>query len=69
MERSSFHSRPSPTKRVITHKGSNRSTTYGKVAEAASKLDVHQGIKLKDPKDWTIAGKPLKRKLSTPPTK
>ena len=48
-------------KGVITHKGSNRSTTYGKVAEAASKLDVPQGIKLKDPKDWTIAGKPLKR--------
>ena len=48
-------------KGVITHKGSNRSTTYGKVAEAASKLDVPQGIELKDPKDWTIAGKPLKR--------
>ena len=48
-------------KGVITHKGSNRSTTYGEVAEAASKLDVPQGIKLKDPKDWTIAGKPLKR--------
>ena len=48
-------------KGVITHKGSNRSTTYGKVAEAASKLDVPQGIKLKDPKDWTIAGRPLKR--------
>ena len=48
-------------KGVITHKGSNRSTTYGKVAEAAAKLDVPQGIKLKDPKDWTIAGKPLKR--------
>src|SRR5271155_4655912 len=48
-------------KGVITHKASNRSTTYGKVAEAASKLDVPQDIKLKDPKDWTIAGKPLKR--------
>src|SRR5882672_9365987 len=35
-------------KGVITHKGSNRSTTYGEVAEAASKLDVPQGIKLKD---------------------
>ena len=48
-------------KGVITHKGSNRTTTYGKVAEAASKLDVPQRIPLKDPKDWTIAGKPLKR--------
>ena len=48
-------------KGVITHTGSNRSATYGKVAEAAAKLDVPQGIKLKDPKDWTIAGKPLKR--------
>jgi isoquinoline 1-oxidoreductase subunit beta len=48
-------------KGVITHKGSNRSTTYGKVAEAAAKLEPPTDVKLKDPKDWTIAGKPLKR--------
>jgi len=48
-------------KGVITHQASNRSTTYGKVAEAAAKLEPPTDVKLKDPKDWTIAGKPLKR--------
>ncbi|HEX2654811.1 MAG TPA: molybdopterin cofactor-binding domain-containing protein [Xanthobacteraceae bacterium] len=46
---------------VITHKPSGRTTTYGKVAEAAAKLEVPKDITLKDPKDWKIAGKPLKR--------
>jgi isoquinoline 1-oxidoreductase beta subunit len=46
---------------VITHKASGRTTTYGKVAEAAAKLEPPKDIVLKDPKDWTIAGKPLKR--------
>ena len=46
---------------VITHKPSGRTTTYGKVAEAAAKLEPPKDIKLKDPKDWKIAGKPLKR--------
>src|SRR4029077_16764985 len=46
---------------LITHKPSGRTTTYGKVAEAAAKLDLPKDIKLKDPKDWKIAGKPLKR--------
>ena len=48
-------------KGIITHKASNRTTTYGKVAEAAAKLEPPADIKLKDPKDWKIAGKPLKR--------
>jgi isoquinoline 1-oxidoreductase subunit beta len=48
---------------VITHAASGRSTTYGKVAAAAAKLAAPdpKGIKLKDPKEWKIAGKPLKR--------
>jgi isoquinoline 1-oxidoreductase subunit beta len=46
---------------VITHKPSGRTTTYGKVAEAAAKIEPPSDIKLKDPKDWKIAGKPLKR--------
>src|SRR5215467_13197971 len=50
---------------VITHTASGRSTTYGKVAEAAAKLEPPKDVKLKDPKDWKIAGKPLKR-LDTP---
>src|SRR6185503_16476774 len=40
-----------------------RSVSYGKVATAAAKIEPPdpKSIKLKDPKDWTIAGKPLKR--------
>jgi isoquinoline 1-oxidoreductase beta subunit len=48
-------------KGVITHAASGRSTTYGKVAEAAGKLEPPKDIPLKDVKSWTIAGKPLKR--------
>jgi isoquinoline 1-oxidoreductase beta subunit len=46
---------------VIAHKASGRTTTYGTVAEAAAKLEPPKDIKLKDPKDWKIAGKGLKR--------
>lgn len=48
-------------KSVITHAASGRSTTYGKVAAAAAKLEPPKEVKLKDAKDWAIAGKPLKR--------
>ncbi|GGH22080.1 aldehyde dehydrogenase [Alsobacter metallidurans] len=48
-------------KGVITHVGSGRSVTYGKVAEAAGRLEAPKDPPLKDPKDWTIAGQPLKR--------
>ena len=46
---------------VITHKPSGRTTTFGRVAEAAAKLEPPKDIKLKDPKDWKIAGKGVKR--------
>jgi isoquinoline 1-oxidoreductase beta subunit len=46
---------------VITHTPSGRTTTYGKVVEAAAKLEPPADVKLKDPKDWKIAGKPLLR--------
>ncbi|WP_050629704.1 xanthine dehydrogenase family protein molybdopterin-binding subunit [Bradyrhizobium viridifuturi] len=46
---------------VITHTSSGKTTTYGKVAEAAARLEPPADVKLKDPKDWTIAGKGLKR--------
>jgi len=46
---------------VITHKASGRTTTYGKVAEAAARLTPPKDVKLKDPKNWKIAGKPVKR--------
>jgi isoquinoline 1-oxidoreductase beta subunit len=45
---------------VITGPGGKR-TTYGKVAAAAAKLPVPEKPKLKDPKDWKVAGKPMKR--------
>jgi len=50
---------------VITHKASNHSITFGKVADAAAKVEPPQEIKLKDAKDWKILGKGVKR-LDTP---
>ena len=50
---------------VITHAKTGRKTTFGKVATAAAKVDPPKDVPLKDPKTWTIAGKPLKR-LDTP---
>ena len=49
------------SKGVISHAASKRSTTYGKVTAAASKLTEPTDIKLKDPKDWTVIGKRLAR--------
>jgi isoquinoline 1-oxidoreductase beta subunit len=48
---------------VIRHAASNRQTTYGRIAPAAAKLTPPdpKTIKLKDAKDWKIAGKPVKR--------
>jgi isoquinoline 1-oxidoreductase beta subunit len=46
---------------VITHGPSRRTTTFGQVADAAGKLEPPKDVPLKDPKDWKIAGKPLKR--------
>ena len=53
---------------VITHTPTGRTTTYGKVAPAAAKLTPPdpKSITLKNPKDWKIAGKPMKR-LDTAP--
>lgn len=51
----------SAEKGVITHKSSGRSLRYGQVAAAAAKLEPPKDVALKDPKDWTIAGKPLAR--------
>ena len=46
---------------VITHTPTGRTVTYGKVAEAAAKLEPPTDVKLKDPKDWKIVGKSMKR--------
>jgi isoquinoline 1-oxidoreductase beta subunit len=44
------------SKGVIKHAASNRSTSYGKVAAEASKLEVPKEPKLKDPKQWSLIG-------------
>ena len=46
---------------IITHPPSQRTVSFGQVAEAAARLEPPADIKLKDPKDWKIAGKPIKR--------
>ena len=48
---------------VITHAASVRSLRYGEVAADAAKLTPPdpKSITLKDPKTWTLAGKPLAR--------
>jgi isoquinoline 1-oxidoreductase beta subunit len=46
---------------VITHTPSGRTTTYGKVAQAAAKLAPPASVTLKDPKEWKLAGKRLAR--------
>ena len=51
----------SVSKSVITHQPTGRSTTYGKVAAAAATLLPPIEVELKNPADWKIAGKPLKR--------
>jgi isoquinoline 1-oxidoreductase subunit beta len=50
---------------VITHAASGRSLAYGDLIDAAAALAVPQDPPLKDPKDFTLIGKPLKR-LDTP---
>jgi isoquinoline 1-oxidoreductase beta subunit len=45
---------------VISGPGGKK-TTFGKVASAAAKVTPPENPKLKDPKDWTIAGKPIPR--------
>ena len=46
---------------IITHVPTGRTTTYGKVATAASELFPPENIELKDPKDWKLIGQPVKR--------
>ena len=46
---------------IITHVPSGRTTTYGKVAAAAAKLTPPFDVILKDPDEWKLIGKPVKR--------
>src|SRR3989449_4619578 len=45
----------------ITHGPSKRRLSFGKVADAASKLEPPKDVKLKDSKDWKLIGKSVKR--------
>jgi isoquinoline 1-oxidoreductase beta subunit len=46
---------------IITHKRSKRRVSYGKVADAAAKLEAPKDVPLKDPKRWQVIGKSMKR--------
>jgi isoquinoline 1-oxidoreductase beta subunit len=48
---------------LITHTPSGRKTSYGKVVNAAAKIEPPdpKSLTLKDPKVWKIAGKPIAR--------
>jgi isoquinoline 1-oxidoreductase beta subunit len=51
------------SKGVITHTATGRKLSYGKVASAAAKLTPPdpKTLVLRDPRQWKLAGKPLKR--------
>jgi isoquinoline 1-oxidoreductase subunit beta len=46
---------------VVTHNASGRKLSYGRLANDAAKMTPPKDVKLKDPKDWKIAGKPIPR--------
>jgi isoquinoline 1-oxidoreductase subunit beta len=50
---------------IVSHPTSGRTIGYGDLVDAASALAVPQNPSLKDPKDFKLIGKPLKR-LDTP---
>ena len=53
-------------KGAVLHAASGRRAGYGELAAAAAKLPVPEKPRLKDPKDFTLIGKPVPR-LDTPP--
>src|SRR6202050_4214095 len=52
-------------KGFVVHAASGRRASFGNLAEAAAKLEPPKDVALKDPKDFTLIGKPLHR-LDTP---
>ena len=50
---------------IVTHAATGRTASYGDLADAAAALPAPTDPQLKDPKDFTLIGKPLKR-LDTP---
>lgn len=51
----------SASESVITHKPSGRTLRYGQVAAAAAKLPVPDNVAVKQPSEWKIVGKGVKR--------
>jgi isoquinoline 1-oxidoreductase beta subunit len=45
----------------VMHAASKRSVTYGKIAQAAAKIEAPKDVPLKDPKNWTLVGKSMAR--------
>ena len=54
-----------PEKSYVIHTPTGRRASYGSLAETASKIAPPKDIPLKDPKDFTLVGKPMHR-LDTP---
>jgi isoquinoline 1-oxidoreductase beta subunit len=52
-------------KGVVIHAPTNKRATYGSLADAAAKLTPPANVPLKNPKDFTLVGKPTRR-LDTP---
>jgi isoquinoline 1-oxidoreductase beta subunit len=50
---------------VVMHRATNKRASYGSLAAAASKLTAPADVPLKDPKTFTLIGKPTRR-LDTP---
>ncbi len=46
---------------VVIHRPSRRRLRFGQLAQAASKIEPPGEVKLKDPKDWNLIGKPAPR--------
>jgi isoquinoline 1-oxidoreductase beta subunit len=53
-------------KGFVIHAATSRKASYGSLVDAASKLAVPADIPLKEPKNFTLIGKPTRR-LDTPP--
>jgi len=53
-------------KGFVSHAATSRKASYGSLVDAASKLSVPADIPLKEPKNFTLIGKPTRR-LDTPP--
>ncbi len=52
-------------KSFVIHSSSNRKLSFGQLVDKAATITAPGEVKLKDPKDFTIIGKPIKR-LDTP---